>query len=449
MKYLLATLILLLASVSAHSQQSKPDTARMNQIVSSYYEHKQFMGSVLVTRGDQVLFDKSYGYANLEWDTPFTDDAKFRLGSLTKQFTAASIMLLQERGKLKTSDLISLYLHDSPAAWNKITLRNLLTHTSGIPNFTDVPDYGSKIALLPTTPEKEYLSFRDKPLDFQPGEKFSYSNSNYILLGMIVERASGMKYADFLQQNLFGPLHMNNTGMDSNTSILHHRVYGYSAAGGVAVNADYADMTVPFAAGALYSTTHDLATWNSALYGGKVLKPESLMEMTTPYKNNYCYGLFVKIVDGDKYIEHGGGIEGFDTFLSYDTADKLSVVVLSNMEGRGPSDIVDELAAVAHGKKVVVIPDEKAVPVSPKVLEQYVGTYALSPTLSAIITLSDGHLVASATNSPNKVPLAAASESKFFSTALNFQIQFFKNEKGEVDRLIIDQGGHETRGNKK
>jgi CubicO group peptidase (beta-lactamase class C family) len=420
----------------------------MDQIVSSYYDHKQFMGCVLIVRDNEALFDKCYGYANLEWNTPFAPDAKFRLGSLTKQFTAASIMLLQERGKLKTSDLISLYLPNTPATWNKITLRNLLTHTSGIPNFTDVPDYGSRVALLPTTPEKEYLSFRDKPLDFQPGEKFSYSNSNYILLGMIVEKASGMKYADFLQQNLFGPLHMDNTGMDSNARILHHRAYGYSRGADGLVNADYADMTVPFAAGALYSTTHDLVTWNDALYGGKLLKPESLTEMTTPYKSNYAYGLEVKTVDGQKNIAHGGGIEGFNTFLTYDSADKLSVVVLSNLNSAAPGEIASELADVVHGKKVVLASERKAIQVSPNVLAQYVGTYAISPTFGVTITLMGDHLMLQATNQP-KFALAAESESKFFLIEPDLQIEFFKNAKGEVDHLIVYQGGQTTRAEKK
>lgn len=448
MKYLVAVLTIAVSFLPAHAQQAPPNTARMDQIVSSYYHSKQFMGAVLVERGDQVLFDKSYGYANLEWDTPFTPDAKFRLGSLTKQFTAASIMLLQERGKLKTSDPISLYLPNIPAAWSKITIRNLLTHTSGIPNFTDVPDYVNRVALLPTTPEKEYLSFRDKPLDFQPGEKFSYSNSNYILLGMIVEKASGMKYTDFIQKNLFMPLHMDNTGMDSNARILHHRVYGYSLdKNKTVVNADYADMTVPFAAGALYSTTRDLVTWNNALYGGKVLKPESLTEMTTPYKDHYAYGLEVRTVNGHKDIEHGGGIEGFTTYLLYDSGDKLSVVVLNNLESGAPGEIAHQLADVVHGKKVTLASERKAIPVSTTVLSRYVGTYALSPKFTIAITLAGDHLEAEATRQP-KVALSAESETKFFSVTPDLQIEFFKNGQGVVDHLVLYEGGEKIPGKK-
>ncbi len=460
MKYLVTALFLLLGLPSTHAQQLQPNTARMDQIVTSYYDRKQFMGSVLVTQGDRVLFEKSYGYANLEWDTPFTPDAKFRLGSLTKQFTAASIMLLQERGKLKTSDLISLYLPDTPATWSKITIRNLLTHTSGIPNFTSVPDYESRVALLSTTPEKLYLSFRDKPLDFQPDEKFSYSNSNYILLGMIVEKASGIKYADFLRQNLFTPLHMENTGVDSNARILHHRVYGYSKAGeslfknaykkaaDTLVNADYADMTVPYAAGALYSTTHDLVTWNLALYGGKLLKPASLTEMTTPYKDGYAYGLEVKTVDGEKRIEHGGGIQGFTTYLTYDPQDKLSVVVLNNLQSGSPGEIAPELAAVAHGKKVVLASEKKIVHLPSKVLAQYVGTYQLAPTFSITVTQAGDHLDIQEASQP-KTPIFAESETRFFSTDPDAQFEFFMNNDGKVDHLILHQAGEDMKGLKK
>lgn len=447
MKLPLVAFTIALIAFPAVGQQPTPNTARMDQIASAYYEHKQFMGSVLVMRGDQTLFEKSYGYANLEWNTPFTPDAKFRLGSLTKQFTAACIMLLQERGKLKTSDLISQYIPVTPAAWSKITIRNLLTHTSGIPNFTDVPDYMNHVALLPTTPAKLYLSFRDKPLDFQPGAKFSYSNSNYILLGMIVEQASGMKYADFLQKNIFGPLHMDNTGVDSNARILHHRVYGYSKAADKIINADYADMTVPYAAGALYSTTHDLATWNNALYGGKVLKPESLTEMTTPYKSNYAYGLGVKTVDGNKRIEHGGGIEGFTTYLTYDPGDKLSVVVLNNLESGAPGEIAADLASVADGNKVILPWERKAIQVPPGELGQFAGVYAIMPEHNLTITLAGDHLDAQGSGQP-PIPLSAESATKFFSVEPDLEIEFFKNPEGKVDHLVLHRGGQELTGKK-
>src|SRR5580704_11233234 len=167
--------------------------SRMDQIVQSYVVDKQFMGSVLVARGDHVLFSKGYGSANLEWQVPDTPSTKFRLGSITKQFTAASILLLEERRKLKVNDPVKKYLPDAPAAWDKITIFHVLTHTAGIPSFTSFPDYRSQEP-FDTTPEKLVARFRDKPLDFEPGEKFSYSNSGYVLLGYLVEKISGQSY---------------------------------------------------------------------------------------------------------------------------------------------------------------------------------------------------------------------------------------------------------------
>ena len=185
----------------------------MDQIVTSYVTSGKFMGSVLVARGDQILLNKGYGSANLEWNIPNDPSTKFRLGSLTKQFTAASILLLEERGKLSVSDPVKKYLPDAPAAWDKITLYNLLTHTSGIPSFTGFPDYAESEPFA-TTPANLVARFRDKPLEFEPGTKWNYSNSGYALLGYLIEKVSGESYADFVQKNIFTPLGMKDSGYD-------------------------------------------------------------------------------------------------------------------------------------------------------------------------------------------------------------------------------------------
>lgn len=177
------------------------------------------MGSVLVARDGQVLFSKGYGMANLEWDFHNSPSTKFRLGSITKQFTAASILLLEERGKLKTEDTVKKHMPDAPAAWDKVTIFHLLTHTSGIPSFTSFPDYG-KLKSFSTSPEKLVAWFRDKPLEFAPGEKWNYSNSGYVLLGYLIEKISGQSYESFLKQNFFTPLGMKDTGYDSNSEII-------------------------------------------------------------------------------------------------------------------------------------------------------------------------------------------------------------------------------------
>jgi CubicO group peptidase (beta-lactamase class C family) len=208
---------LVLAAVTCFAQ----DANRMDQIVQSYANQK-FMGTALVARDGHVLFSKGYGFANLEWNIANTPDTRFRLGSVTKQFTAASILLLEERGKLSVADPVRKYVPDAPAAWDKITIRNLLTHTSGIPNFTGFSDY-QKLEPFPTTAAELVARFRDKPLDFQPGEKYSYSNSGFVLPGYITERITGTSYEKFVTENLFQPLGMKDTGYDSNTKIIPRR----------------------------------------------------------------------------------------------------------------------------------------------------------------------------------------------------------------------------------
>lgn len=318
----------------------------MDAIVQAYVAG-HFMGSVLVARGDQVIFNRAYGSANLEWNIPNTPATKFRLGSVTKQFTAASILLLEERGKLSVDDPVKKYITDAPATWDKITIFNLLTHTSGLPDFTNLPDY-RKLQTLPTTAEGIIARFRDKPLEFEPGARMKYCNSGYVVLGDIIEKLTGESYAQFVQDNLFGPVGMTDSGYDSPTRIISNRASGYVLnAKGEIENSLYLDMTVPHAAGALYSTTGDLLKWEQALFGGKVLKPESLVKMTTPFKNNYAFGLFVTTTDGHKRIEHSGGIDGFNTELSYYPDDKLTIVVLRNINLRtAPADISHKLAAL-------------------------------------------------------------------------------------------------------
>ena len=183
------------------------DLARMEQVIQSFTPDHKFMGTVLVAKGNDIILDKGYGFANLEWDIPNSPAVKFRLGSVTKQFTAASIFLLQERGKLNINDPVKKYMPDAPAAWDKITIYNLLTHTSGIPNFTSFPDY-SKWEPFATTPAEIVSRFRDKPLDFQPGEKWNYSNSGFVLLGYLIEKITGGTYEQFLHDNIFTPLGM-------------------------------------------------------------------------------------------------------------------------------------------------------------------------------------------------------------------------------------------------
>src|SRR5262245_32807785 len=266
MKTILRALVVLLVATSCWAQ----DVARLDQVVQSYVQDKTFMGSVLVARGAEVLLSKGYGDANLEWDIPNTPSTKFRLGSITKQFTAASILLLAERGKLKLDDPLKQYMPEAPASWDRITIFNLLTHSSGIPNFTALPQYKA-LQVIDTPVLKTIGEVRDKPLDFFPGEKMSYSNSGYIVLGYVIEKITGGSYEKFVQDNIFTPLGMKDSGYDSNTAIIPHRASGYVPSPNGPVNAGYIHMSIPHAAGALYSTTEDLLRWEQALFGGRII----------------------------------------------------------------------------------------------------------------------------------------------------------------------------------
>ena len=414
------------------------DVSRMDEVVQYNVSNKKFMGSLLVARGEEILLNKGYGSANLEWNIPNSPATKFRLGSVTKQFTAAAILLLEERGKLKTDDPVKKFMSDAPTAWEKITIYHLLTHTSGIPNFTSFPDYPSQKPFA-ATPEKLVARFRDKPLDFQPGEKWSYSNSGYILLGYVLEKASGESYEKFLQENIFGPLGMKDSGYDSNSAIILRRASGYGPGKDGPMNAEFIHMSIPFSAGALYSTTEDLLRWQRGLFGGKLLSAASLAKMTTPFKDDYACGVGVRTVNGRRVIDHGGAIEGFNTFLAYYPDDKLTVVALSNLNGGAPQQIVSQLAAIARGEKVELPSERKEISVAPKILEQFVGTYQLAPKVNMMITIESSQLI-SQVSGQGKVPLFATSETKFFPKVVDAEIEFGKDDKGVVTHLVLHQG---------
>jgi len=433
----------LVQSGLAQNGLAQSSNSRMDQIVQSYVSNKQFMGSVLVAHASDVLFSKGYGSANLEWNIPDSPATKFRLGSVTKQFTAASILLLEERGKLKVGDPVKKYLPDAPAAWDKITIFHVLTHTAGIPNFTSFPDYPS-LEPFPTTTEKLVARFRDKPLDFEPGEKWSYSNSGYVLLGYLIEKIGGESYGKFVQENIFTPLDMKDSGYDSNSAIIERRAAGYGRGpNGTIANAGYVDMTVPHAAGALYSTTEDLLRWEQGLFGGKLLSAASLQKMTTAFKSDYAFGLQVHTLNKHKVIDHNGGIEGFSTMLAYYPEDKITVVVLANLTGTpAPGEIATKLGALAHGEDVSLVSERKEISVSPGILSKYVGTYSMAPGVNMMITLAGDQLTGQMSGQ-GKLPLFAESESAFFLKVVDAQIEFGTDDKGLF--LILHQGGRDMK----
>ena len=428
--------------------------SRMEQVAQAYVADKQFMGSILVMQNGQIVLDKGYGCANLEWQIPNSPTTKFRLGSITKQFTAASILLLEEQGKLKITDQINKYLPDAPTVWNNITILNLLTHTSGIPNYTSFPDFASMTTSV-KTPEQQIETFHNKPLDFQPGSSYAYNNSGYVLLGYLIEIISDQSYQDFVVNNLFKPLTMNDSGYDSHATIILQRASGYTINPDGFRNADYLDMSIPYAAGSLYSTTQDLRRWVEGLFGEKILSPKSLKKMITPFTNDYGLGVIMQPVDGCNTVMHGGGINGFSTMMLYSPIDKLMVIVLANLNGIGfvPGDLATKLVTIAHGNTVILSSERKEVIISPEILINYVGTYNLKsmnkaypmPPINFVITLENGYLMAEGAKKL-KTQLFPESETKFFGRIPDVQIEFISTAKDKISKLVLHQDGEESIG---
>ncbi len=326
--------------------QTKP--AKIDALLKQYVDYGLFNGSVLIAEKGKVILKKGYGLANMEWNIPNAPDTRFRLGSITKQFTGMLIMQLAEKGKLNVNDPITKYLPDYPkTTGDRITIHQLLTHTSGIPNYTNVPRFFETQAKNHYSPAEFIKTFQDLPLDFEPGSRFSYSNSGYFLLGTIIEKVTGQSYAQALQAFIVRPLNLQATGYDSFSDIIPKRATGYEKKLGSYVNAPYLDMSIPYAAGSLYSTVEDLYIWDQALYSSQLLSDASRKTLFTPSPGSYepgfgyAYGWIVGKLKAGKdsisVIEHSGGINGFNTIITRVVNDKHLIVLLNNT-GQAPLD---------------------------------------------------------------------------------------------------------------
>jgi len=439
LKFINFTFVFLLLSFVAVAQDA---AQKADELVNAYMKLGGFSGSVLVSQNGKKILSKGYGMANYELDVPNKPDTKFRIGSVTKQFTATAVMQLAERGALKLEDPLSKYVPEYPKdVADKITIHHLLTHTSGIFNYTRDPEFFKNMRVKMSLTEL-IAKFKDKPLDFEPGTKFNYSNSGYILLTVIVEKASGKPYEQFLKENIFQPLGMNNTGYDYTEPILKNRAAGYGYEGGKIKNADYLDMSLPAGAGALYSTTEDLYLWDRALYTEKLVKKATMDKIFTTDKNNYAYGWIVDEQFKHKRITHNGGINGFNSHIARFVNDDVCIVVLSNRIPSAASKIGKDLAAILFGEKYELPVERKTIAVDHKILDTYVGEYQLEPNFILTVTREGNSLMTQATGQ-SKVEVFAETETRFFLTVTKADIVFVKNEKGEVTGLILYQGGRE------
>ncbi|MCP4978050.1 MAG: serine hydrolase, partial [Maribacter sp.] len=371
--------------------------------------------TALVYRDGKVLYRKAFGMANLELDVPMQPENVFELGSITKQFTSVSILMLMEQGKLGLDDEITKYLPEYPTNGKKITIHNLLNHTSGIRSYTDLPNFRAT-ARTDQSPKEIIDIFKDEPMDFDPGEKWHYNNSGYIVLGYIIEKVSDKSYADFISDNIFVPLKMENSYYGSKSNLVKKRASGYMPIEEGYKNADYLSMTLPYAAGSLMSCVDDMLLWHKAVHNNTLISAESkALAFTGGILNNgkpthYGYGWQVSEINGTKSIEHGGGIFGYVTQGVYVPTENVYVILLTNTNGISPQDPAVKMAALAIGKPYPL--EDVSVSLTQKELNKWVGNYEFDNEVLRSITLEDGQLYSQREGS-DKLKIYADSATKF------------------------------------
>ena len=429
------------AAVSTAAPAEDPLADKARAIVQAYVDRNEFSGTVLVAKDGKPVFREAFGLANRELNVPLTPESILRLGSITKQFTSASIMQLAEQGKLSIDDPVSKYYAAAPAAWSKITVKHLLNHRSGIPSYTELPGFFETQATVDRTPEEVVELTRDMPLEFEPGAKFAYNNTGYVLLGCIIEKVSGQTYADYLQQHIFAPLGMKHSGYDVSQVVLPNRAAGYGFENGVWTNAAYLSMTLPHAAGSLYSTVDDLLMWEEAFFSGAVVSKTSLDLMFADYGDNYGFGIGSDDVGGHRALRHSGGINGFSTDMArFPDDDGLTVIVLSNLESGRSGRIANELARMWLGlppppPRAALVPVE----VAAEVLDRYVGVYELMPDFNITLT-RDGNVLSAQATGQGAFPLTATSDTEFHFQPAGIRVVFPAGD-GPAQSFTLHQGG--------
>ncbi|HMG36585.1 MAG TPA: serine hydrolase [Blastocatellia bacterium] len=417
----LIALILLLSNLAPGTIRARDNTngeltAQIDRLVGEVYKDDQPGAAVIVVKNGETVYRKAFGMADLELGVKMAPDMVFRIGSITKQFTAVSILMLLEQGKLALTDELTKFFPDYPTHGRKITVENLLNHTSGIKSYTSLPEW------LPLWRKDMSVNeiialFKDKPMDFAPGEKWAYNNSGYILLGAIIEKVSGQSYEDFLQKNIFDVVGMKHSFYGSASRVIPRRIPGYGRGKSGLENAPYLSMTQPFAAGSLLSTVDDLAMWDAALQSGKLVKKETLMLAFTPSKLNngvstgYGFGWTIVNYDKSLMIEHGGGINGFTTYEIHVVPEKVFVAVLTNRSYLpSPDKVAFKIACLAMGKPYR---DPVAITLPEKTMDGYVGVYEGDERTRRTIT-RDGNQLYTQSSGGVKAPIYPMSETEFY-----------------------------------
>lgn len=405
--------------------------------------------AVLVARDGKIVFQGGFGLADIETKTPVTPETKFRIGSVSKQFTAAAMLRLAEQKKLSLDDTLAKYYPDFPKA-DGVTLRQLLTHTSGLHSYTDKPEFISRVKEA-IEPAKLIEWFQNDPPDFEPGKGFHYNNSAYFLAGEIVAQVSGKSLNDYLQETFFEPLEMKSTGVYVNASPPEGMARGYSYTNEKFDPALDWDMSWAGGAGALYSTVGDLYRWNEALFNGKVVGNTSFKAATTPVElpkgvdgMNYGYGLMMFEVKRLPAIGHGGGLNGWSSDLLRLPKQRCTVVALSNalpfLPRLTPSAISRALAEKLLADEIKKLPaptEDKSI--DPKIFADYIGRFDYQGAIMTV-TVEDDVLIAQLTGQP-KARIFPKGKDTFFFKVADAEVEFVRDDKGQVTAARHTQNG--------
>lgn len=436
-----AITLFITVTLAAQPLNLKKLPADYDKVLSEQFKPGETGCAVLVARDGQVIYRKAFGMADLELNVPMRPEMVFRIGSITKQFTAIAILQLMEQGKLSLQDQITKYIPDYPMHGHSITIEHLLTHTSGIKSYTNVPEFESMVR-TDMTPEEVIEKIKPLPMEFAPGTKWNYNNSGYFLLGYIIEKVSGLKYAEYLQENFFVPLGMTSTLYGDDTRIVMNRASGYQPGGNGTVNADYMSMTIPYSAGSIMSTVDDLYKWNRALLGLKLVKKETLEKAWTGYRladgedTHYGYGWFMSEIQGSPTIEHGGGINGYLSASIYLPREDVFVALFSNNNAKAPEFSAIRLAALAIGKPV---PATEIV-ISEEALKEYDGIYVNEKGTEMTILLADGKLSIVRPGGSRRKMMPVEKDRFILENSLMFAT-FSRDDSGKVISVKTDDRG--------
>lgn len=415
---------------------------RIDSLIEKAVKINRFNGSVLVSKNGQIVYEKAYGYQDAGKHILNTSNTIFQIGSTTKEFTAAVILKLAEQQRLSLDDKLSKYFPDYKRG-NEISIRHLLTHTSGI--YEILRDHTAvSESTVPRSKERMLSFFMNKPLDFDPGTQYSYCNSGYILLGLIIEKVTGQTYEDVVRDFILKPLKMNHTGFDFAGLKSPSKAMGYTKYTQLIHEESIPwDSTATFSAGSLYSTVNDLYLWHQGLLNYKVYSKSSLEAATTPYLEGYGLGCWIDTLYKKKIVSHGGNILGFTCYFGRIQEDDVCVILLNNIYNHQIETIGLSIFAILYNQPYSYFDEIK---LTPELLEKYVGTYEVNADYTVKIIRVGNHLFIQRNNQA-PIEIFAYKENVFFQKDDDIRISFQKGN-GIITKITITEGLNTKKGDK-